>query len=83
MDEFFSQAPRSGTKPKRIQHPAVTVCSKAACNTGGPENGFAAPNQLVVKAEYRGQIMQLDMVEPTLEHYTWKALKSRVGLVSS
>lgn len=35
-------------------------------------------NQLLVKAEFDGQVMQLDMVEPSLECYTWHDFKSKV-----
>lgn len=76
MEEFAVAPP----KPKRVQqHVAVAMFSKEACpQCSGPSRGFKDPNQLIVKAECNGQVMQLNIVSASLDVYTFQALKSKV-----
>lgn len=79
MDEEFAPRQR-GREPRRIHVPGVTF-SKAACGgAAGPESGLKDPDQVVMKAQYRGREIELDMVASARENYTWKALKSKVRL---
>ena len=45
----------------------------------GPRAGEKAPNQLLVKAEYRGQVMKLHLVDSAQQKYSWQAFKSKVN----
>ena len=44
----------------------------------GPRAGEKAPNQLLVKAEHRGQVMALHLVDTVQQHFSWQAFKSNV-----
>jgi hypothetical protein len=44
----------------------------------GPRGGEKAPNQLLVKADYGGQVVELSMVDVTQQKYSLQALKSKV-----
>lgn len=46
----------------------------------GPRGGKKAPNQLLVRAEYSGQLVELHLVDIITQSYSWHALKSKVTL---
>jgi hypothetical protein len=78
--------PPKNTPPKvtrsRVTRPEFrkAVWHKEDGNSG-PRGGVKAPNQLLVKAEYGGQVMELSLVDATLQSFGWQALKSKVRVI--
>lgn len=68
-------------QPRRVCHPLMATWNKEQCSRG-PQNGIKAQNQVVLKAEYQGKVMELNLVKATLENnsYTLVALISKVKL---
>lgn len=81
MDDFVHVSPplSLSTQAPKTTTPSPVLWTKEMAEAPGPWNGSKNPDQLVVKAEYGAEVMQLDMVEGNLEYYTWNALKSKVS----
>lgn len=77
MERTGELAPRRA--PQKVKNPAFDklVWTKATCSPGSRE-GSKVYAQLLVRAEYRGKVMELDMVDACLKSYNWQAFKSKV-----
>lgn len=67
-------------QPRRVsdgERKKVMWCKEDG--NSGPRAGEKAPNQLFVKAEYKGQVMKLHLVDAAQQKYSWQAFKSKVN----
>ena len=63
------KVPRTSVPPSKVHK---------VKRSDGPESGVKDPHQLKMRFEYRGEVMQLDMVDAQLQTFTWTALLSKV-----
>lgn len=66
-------------KPGRIRDPEVVrLMWRQGDGNSGSRGGAKAPNQLLVRAQYGGQVVELNLVDVALPNYNWHAFKSKV-----